>query len=86
MYGESKMETYNELSIVANEIFDITENRLKAEEEARMANNVIIQKLKEASNRLKNMDAKIKALQLTRSANFVTSLEDTKVFHPTSGK
>jgi len=78
MYGESKMETYNELSIVANEIFDITENRLKAEEEARMANNVIIQKLKEASNRLKNMDAKIKALQLTRSANFVTSLEDTK--------
>ena len=78
LYGGIKMETYNELSLVANEIFDITENRLKAEEEARIANRTIIQKLKEASNRLKNMDAKIKALQLNRSAHFMTSLEDTK--------
>lgn len=37
LYGGIKMETYNELSLVANEIFDITENRLKAEEEARIA-------------------------------------------------
>ena len=78
MSGGTKIETYNELSRIAKELFEITESRLHAEEEAGMANKAITQKLKDASNRLKDMDAKIKALQLNRSANFVTSLEDTK--------
>lgn len=76
--GGAKMETYNELNLIAKELFEITEGRLHAEEEAERANKTITQKLKDASNRLKDMDAKIKGLQLNRSANFVTSLEDTK--------
>ncbi|BCB96443.1 hypothetical protein JZK55_13650 [Dissulfurispira thermophila] len=76
--GGMKMETYNELSHIAKEIFEITEGRLHAEEEAGTANKAITQKLKDASNRLKELDEKIRSLQLNRSANFVTSLEDTK--------
>ena len=73
-----KMETYSELDRVAKELFEITAGRLHAEEEAGAANKTITQKLKDASNRLKELDAKIKGLQLNRSAAFVTSLEDTK--------
>lgn len=73
-----KMETYSELDRVAKELFEITSGRLHAEEEAGAANKTITQKLKDASNRLKELDAKIKGLQLNRSAAFVTSLEDTK--------
>lgn len=73
-----KMETYNELGSVAKELFEITEGRLHAGEEAVAANKTITQKLKDASNRLKELDAKIRGLQLNRSAAFVSSLEDTK--------
>ncbi len=76
--GGAKMETHNELSRIAKELFDITEGRLNAEEDAGTANKTITKKLKEASNRLKELDTKIKGLQLNRSAAFVTSLEDTK--------
>ncbi|MDI6728902.1 MAG: hypothetical protein QMD44_08275, partial [Thermodesulfovibrionales bacterium] len=58
MSGGAKIETYNELSRIAKELFEITESRLYAEEEAGMANKAITQKLKDASNRLKDMDAK----------------------------
>jgi methyl-accepting chemotaxis protein len=76
--GESKMETYNELSRTGKELFEITEGRIRAEEDAVTANKTITQKLKESSNKLKELDAKIKGLQLNRSAAFVTSLENTK--------
>jgi len=76
--GGSRVEAYDELSRIAKELFDITEGRLHAEQEAMQANKTITQRLKEASNRLKELDAKIKGLQLNRFAAFVTSLEDTK--------
>ncbi len=76
--GGAKMETHDELSHIAKELFEITEARLHAEKEASNANRAIIQELKEASNRLKEMDSTIRSLQLNRSATFVTSLEDTK--------
>lgn len=76
--GGAKMETLGELNTVASELFEITEGRLKAEEDAMSSNKSITQKLKAASSKLKELDEKIKGLQLNRSANLVTSLEDTK--------
>lgn len=76
--GEAKMETMEELNRIAAELFEITEGRLAAEEEGLAANKSITQKLNAASFKLKELDGKIKGLQLNRSANLVTSLEDTK--------
>jgi len=76
--GGKKIEVYNELTQIANELFTITEERLHAEEEAFKANRIITQKVNDASNKLKDLDTKIRTLQLNRSASFVTSLEDTK--------
>ena len=76
--GGSNMEAYSEMSRIARELFNITEGRLNAEQEAASANRVIIQRLKDVSNKLKELDAKIKGLQLNRSALFVTSLEETR--------
>ncbi len=75
--GGTEIETYNELSNIAKELFEITEGRLYAEQEAGNSNKTTTQKLKEVSNRLKEMDSMVKSLQLNRSATFITSLEDT---------
>lgn len=76
--GGTKMETYNELSHIAKEVFTVTEGRLKAEEDAVTANKTVTQRLKSASVKLDDMDTKTRSIQLNRSAAFNTSLEDTK--------
>lgn len=76
--GGTKMETYNELNLIAREVFDITEGRLKAEEDAITANKTITQRLKDASVRLNGMDTNMRSVQLNRSAAFNASMEDTK--------
>jgi methyl-accepting chemotaxis protein len=76
--GGSNIEVYDEMSRIAKELFYITEGRLNAEQEAASANTAIIQRLKDVSNKLKELDAKIKGLQLNRSALFVKSLEETR--------
>lgn len=76
--GGVNIEVYGEMNRIANELFYITEGRLKAEQEAESSNRTIIQRLKDVSNKLKELDAKIKGLQLNRSALFITSLEETK--------
>ncbi|MCL4457939.1 MAG: methyl-accepting chemotaxis protein [Nitrospirae bacterium] len=76
--GGTKMETYNELSRIAKEVFEITEGRLKAEEDAVTANKTITQRLKDASVKLDDMDTKMRSVQFNRSAAFNTSMEDTK--------
>lgn len=76
--GGLKMETYNELSHIAKEVFTVTEGRLKAEEDAVTANKTITQRLKAASVKLDDMDTKTRSVQLNRSAAFNTSLENTK--------
>lgn len=76
--GGTKIDAYAEMSRIARDLFDITEARILAVDDANKANQAITQRLKEASNRLRELDSKIKGLQLQRSAAFVTSLEDTK--------
>lgn len=77
--GGSKMETYDELGRISSELFDITEKRLHAEEEATSANKVITQKLNDTSGKIKELDVKIRSLQSNRQGTLTTSMEDTKV-------
>ncbi len=76
--GGSKLETHEELHKIATELFDVAQGRLQAEEAAGAADRTIMQRLKENSGKLQELDTKIKGLQLNRSAAFVTSLEDTE--------
>lgn len=55
---------------VAAELFTVTEGRIKAEEDARSANQTIRQRLVEVSARLKELDSKVKALQGKTSTTF----------------
>ncbi len=76
--GGAKMETHSELNRIAKELFEITEGRLHAEEDAGAANKGITMKLKEASDRLNLLDTKIESLKMNRVAAFETLLSEAK--------
>lgn len=76
--GGEKVETYNELNRISKEFFEITEGRLKAENDSVAANKTITQKLKEASDKLNALDTKIESLKLNRVAAFETLLSEAK--------
>ncbi|RJQ55295.1 MAG: methyl-accepting chemotaxis protein [Nitrospiraceae bacterium] len=76
--GNTTMSTYKEMHEIASEIFDMTHNRLQAEDEAETAKKTIIQKLKESSIKLNELDKKIRSLQLNRSAAFIVSMDNAK--------
>lgn len=76
--GGEKIETHNELNRISKELFEITEGRLKAENDSVAANKTITQKLKEASDKLNALDTKIESLKLNRVAAFETLLSEAK--------
>ncbi|MBI5657383.1 MAG: methyl-accepting chemotaxis protein [Geobacter sp.] len=69
-----KMEAYNDLSTIATELFTVSDGRLKADEAASAAGKVIAEKLREATGRLKQLDAKIKGLQTSSASSYTKSL------------
>ena len=69
-----KMATHNELLSQAQELFSVTENRLKMDESARSANNEVRAKVKSVSESLKGLDQKVRSLQSSRSAVYGKSL------------
>ena len=73
-----KLNTYRELNVMAEEVYDITERRLKSEIEAEEANKLIDEKIKAISKNLGELDKKIRDLQLNRLAAYTTSVLDTK--------
>ena len=80
LIGE-RMGLYEELKEMAENINNITKERLKSEEEVEKANQLIVQRLKEVSNRLSEVDSKIKSLQMSRFALIASSTFDPKVFY-----
>ncbi|MBI4697912.1 MAG: hypothetical protein HY758_03110, partial [Nitrospirae bacterium] len=76
--GNTSMTAYEELKKTAAELIDTTGARLQAEEDAESANKTVAQKLKESSNKLNEMDKKVRSLQLNRSAHFIASLDATQ--------
>ena len=73
-----KIQTYDEMNKVANEIFSSTLNRLKAEEDSTKARAVISERLRDANTRLKELDSKIKGLQTVTSSLFTTASDNVK--------
>ncbi len=73
-----KLEAYSELNGMAKELFEITERRLQSEVEAEEASKLIDEKLKAIAKNLRELDKKIRDLQLNRSAAYATSVSDTK--------
>lgn len=76
--GGTKIDAYSELHKIASELLDVTDKRVRAEDEAAVAGKMISQKLKDTSVRLKELDGKIKALQSGSQSTLVTSMDDSK--------
>ena len=72
-----KLATYEGLLAQAQELFSVTEQRLKMEESAQAANNQVRGGTKDVSDRLKGLDQKVRALQSSRSAAYGKSLDAT---------
>lgn len=75
--ANTRFETYEELTNIAQELFDVAGNKLKSESAANEASKKVSQRLKESSTRLKELDKRIRILQTGRSNSFATALHDT---------
>jgi methyl-accepting chemotaxis protein len=69
---------FTELNSVADDMFGIVKNKIKAKEEADASYKIIIEKMKNVSLQLKIVDSKIRTLQSTRSNSLMSSLDNTQ--------
>ncbi|MBJ6752345.1 methyl-accepting chemotaxis protein [Geomonas anaerohicana] len=76
--GDVKLEAHQALTSIAGEIFTVTRGKLQAEEDAAAANKAITERMREATTRLKELDAKIKGLQSSSSTSYSRSVTETK--------
>ncbi len=77
VFGGTKSETYDELKKIADEIMQVTQERLRAEGEAKAANATVSQKLNESETNLKGLDTQVQSLQTSKSTAVISSMEDT---------
>lgn len=78
LMGGGKIEVYEELLKVANEVFKITEERLRVEQEAHNAKNLIVQRLRDASTKIALLDRKVREIQSTSFRALNVSIADTE--------
>jgi len=78
--SNNKLGTYDELAQISQELFDTDATKLSSEAAATEAKNKVSQRLTESSARLKEMDKRVRKLQLNRSAAFSTALDETGRF------
>ena len=78
--SNNKLGTHDELAQIAQELFNIDETKLSSEAAASEAKNKVTQRLKESSARLKEMDKRVRKLQMNRSTAFSTALDETGRF------
>lgn len=76
--GDTKSDAYTELKAIADELFTVTDRRLKAEEDALAASKTIADRLRETTVRLKDLDTKIKGLQSSTSQSYTKSVDATQ--------
>jgi methyl-accepting chemotaxis protein len=81
--SSTKLGASDELSQIAQELFNAAEARITSDNAATEANAKVSQRMKESSARLKELDRRIRNLQINRSSAFATALQDTGQF---SGK
>ncbi len=65
-----KLKVSDEMQVIFNSLYDVSKRKLAADEEAHKSGEISIQKLKEASARLMDLDKKIKSLQMTKNSRF----------------
>ncbi|MFQ3574280.1 MAG: HAMP domain-containing methyl-accepting chemotaxis protein [Thermodesulfovibrionales bacterium] len=75
----TKFQTFDELSKTAQEIFTVTQERLKAEDDAKKAKTFITERLRETGARFKELDNRIRGLQTYTSEIYVTSVGDVDI-------
>ena len=75
--GGGGHDTYESLRTVANELFDMTTGKLKAADDAAEASVDLNRRMAETTARLRQLDAKIRALQGSRTGAFSSALEES---------
>lgn len=75
--SNSTMGTAEELSQIADELFNAASARITSDMAAAEANGRIALRMKESSTRLKDLDKRIRILQTGRANSFATALKDT---------
>ena len=78
--SNNKLGTHDELEQIAQELYSTAETKLSSETAANDAKSKVSQRLKESSARLKEMDKRVRNLQLSRSTAFSTALDETGKF------
>lgn len=78
--ANTKFETSDELSSVGKELFDVVAAKLSTEVAAFEANQKVSLRLKESSQRLKELDKRIRSLQTGKNSSFAAVLKDTGSF------
>ncbi len=78
--SNNKLGTHDELAQIAQELYTTDEVKLSSEAAANEAKDKVSQRLKESSAHLKEMDKRVRNLQLSRSAAFSTALDETGRF------
>jgi len=73
----SKLGAEEELSEVANELFNAANARITSEKVAAESADKVTQQMKESSTRLKDLDRRVRVLQTGRASTFATALKDT---------
>ena len=73
----SRLEAYDELERIARELFEASAARISTEKAAAEANLKVSQRMKESSARLKELDQRIRILQVGRANSFAAALKQT---------
>ncbi|KAA0888969.1 methyl-accepting chemotaxis protein [Oryzomonas rubra] len=76
--GAEKVEAYDDLNRIGNELFGVTEARITAEAELKEAATAIDARLRDVTSQLKGLDAKVRSLQNSHSASYSTSTVETR--------
>ncbi len=73
----SKLDTYESLRSVASELFEISDGKLKAQDDAAKASIDLNKRMTEATAKLRQLDTKIRALQGNRTGAFSNALDES---------
>lgn len=75
--GGGKHDTHESLQSVATELFEMAAGKLKAQDDAVKAATELNRKMLETTNRLRQLDTKIRALQGNRTGAFSSALDES---------
>ncbi|GAB4303478.1 MAG: hypothetical protein Fur0034_19450 [Desulfuromonadia bacterium] len=75
--GSTRLETHGELSAIAVELFAAVQNRITSQQAASAAAQSVARRTDEAARRLKDLDKKIRILQLGKTNTLTTAMKST---------